>query len=166
MNTRHPQGKFNTGSIRGELPQEGRWYEDRAQGRQIASDFTAAPGMVPSNPVNFQSARPVPSTFQYDAIANGLTTYGNPYGDGRTFLRGEEPLLTTPGPAASLIQAAAPAADAAAQSRTPGYGYGANSPLARIDAAQQLQPPAPLGMSTSPKLTASGPQRDVPRDAA
>lgn len=165
MNNRHPQGKHNTGSVRGDMPQEGRWYANRAEEREAARAFTAASGMVPTNPRNFYAAKARPSEFRYDAIADGLATYGNPYGDGRRFVRGEEPVLTTPKAAANLIAAAEPAPGAMDQVRTPGYGFGVDSPLARIDAAQLQQPSRPRGMSTSPSLTSNGPQRDVPRNA-
>lgn len=172
MNSRHPQGRFNTGPVRGETPQEGRWYEDRAQGREISRDFTAASGMVPTNPRNFYSSKGRPSEFQYDAIAQGLIPRTNPYGDGRQFVRPEEPLLTTPGPAANMVMAQEPAKGAEAQVNTPGYGFGMGSRLSQIDGAMQQNPvppagamPAPvLGMSTGVSL-GSGPQRNVPRPA-
>lgn len=165
MNNRHPQGKHNTGSVRGATPEENRWYANRAEEREAARSFTAASGMVPSNPRNFYAAKARPSEFRYDAIADGLAVYGNPYGDGRRFVRGEEPVLTTPKAAAGMIAAAPPAPGAEAQPSTPGYGFGADSPLAKIDAAQQLQPAQPLGTSTSPSMTSNGPRRDVPRPA-
>lgn len=165
MNSRHPQGKHNTGTVRGNVPQAGRWYEDRAKGREINRDFTAASGMVPTNPSNYYSAKAKPSPFRYDAISDGLTTRISPYGDGREFVAGEEPMLTKPGPTAKMIEAAEPATDAAVQTRTPGYGFGQGSALNQIDAAQQKTPPAPMqpkGMSTGLAL-GGGPQRNVPK---
>jgi hypothetical protein len=171
MNSRHPQSRFNKGPIRGETPEEGRWFEDRAMGQEIKRDFTAASDMVPSNPRNFYSAKAKPSEYRYDAIADGLTTYVNPYGDGRRFVRQEEPLLTTPGPAAGLIAAAEPAKGAADQASTPGYGF-MDSRLSQIDGAMKQtpaaptmsEPAAPLGMSTGVSL-GSGPQRNIPKPA-
>lgn len=172
MNSRHPQSKHNAGPIRGELPQVGRWYEDRAMAREIDRDFTAAPGMVPTNPNNFYAAKAKPSEFRYDAIADGLATYASPYGDGRQFVRPEEPTLTTPAPAASIVAAAEPAKGATDQPRTPGYGLGMDSRLAQIDEAMEqnpsapaaVEPPQPLGMSTGLAL-GGGPQRNVPKPA-
>lgn len=167
MNNRHPQGKHNTGAVRGETPQPGRWYEDRAMGREISRDFTAAAGMVPSNPRNFYSAKAKASPFRYDAISDGLTTRSSPYGDGREFVAAEEPVLTTPGPAANMIAAAEPAKGATDQARTPGYGFGEGSTLSQIDASQQQTPVAPvqpMGMSTGLAL-GGGPQRNVPKPA-
>jgi hypothetical protein len=172
MNSRHPQGRYNTGEVRGETPQEGHWYEDRTMGREISRDFTAASGMVPTNPNNFYAAKAKPSEFRYDAIADGLTSYVSPYGDGRQFLRQEEPTLTTPGPAANMVAAAAPAKGAADQSRTPGYGFGAGSRLAQIDGAMQQNPAAPMAAEQAPTLGMStgislggGPKRNVPKPA-
>lgn len=170
MNSRHPQGRFNTGPVRGETPPENRWLEDRAQGREISRDFTAASGMVPTNPRNFYSSKGRPSDFQYDAIAQGLIPRTNPYGDGRQFVRPEEPLLTTPGPAANMVMAQEPAKGAEAQVNTPGYGFGAESTLGRIDGAMRQNPTPPpategsfaLGMSTGLTL-GSGPKRNVPK---
>lgn len=170
MNSRHPQGKHNAGPAKGETPQLDRWHEERALSREIARDFTAATGMVPTNPSNFYAAKGKPSEFRYDAIAEGLTTYVNPYGDGRQFQRQEEPTLTTPGPAADMIAAAPPAKGAADQSRTPGYGFGLESRLAQIDGAMQRPAAAPaskqavrpLGMSTGVALSGA-PQRNVPK---
>lgn len=172
MNNRHPQSRFNKGPVRGETPEEGRWFEDRAMGREISRDFTAASGMVPTNPRNFYSSKAKPSEFKYDAIADGLTTYSSPYGDGRQFVRPEEPTLTTPGPAAKLVSAAEPTKGAADQPRTPGYGFGGDSRLSQIDGAMQQTPAAPqtvqaapaLGMSTGVSL-GGGPQRNVPKPA-
>ena len=164
MNNRHPQGKHNTGAVRGETPQPGRWYEDRAMGREISRDFTAAAGMVPSNPRNFYSQKGKRSPFPYDAISDGLTTRSSPYGDGREFVAAEEPVLTTPGPMAKMIAAAEPAKGAMDQPRTPGYGFPGGGSLARIDAEQQQTPSAPsqpAGMSTGLSL-GGGPQRNVP----
>lgn len=164
MNHRHPQGKHVAGPVRGDTPQTGHWFEDRAMGREISRDFTAAPGMVPTNPNNFLAAKAKPSEFRYDAIADGLTTYASPYGDGRQFVRQEEPMLTTPGPAANLITAEEPIPGATDQPRTPGYGFGEGSTLSKIDSAMQKTPPAPLGMSTGVSL-GSGPKRNVPKPA-
>ena len=167
MNSRHPQSKHNAGPVRGETPQEGRWYEDRALGQEINRDFTAASGMVPTNPNNYFAAKARPSEFKYDAIADGLTTYASPYGDGRQFVRQEEPLLTTPGPAAQMVAASEPAKGATDQPRTPGYGFGMDSRLSQIDAAMQqapLAPAQPLGMSTGVSLSGA-PQRNVPKPA-
>jgi hypothetical protein len=165
MNNRHPQGRFNKGPVRGETPEEGRWFEDRAMGREINRDFTAAAGMVPTNPRNFYSAKAKPSEFRYDAIADGLTTYSSPYGDGRRFVRQEEPALTTPGPAANLVAAGDPEKGAADQVHTPGYGFGHESRLSAIDASMAQTPPRPLGTSTSPSLVAGGPRRNVPMES-
>lgn len=172
MNNRHPQGRFNKGPVRGETPEEGRWFEDRAMGREINRDFTAAAGMVPTNPRNFYSAKAKPSEFRYDAIADGLTTYSSPYGDGRQFVRQEEPALTTPGPAANLVAAGDPAKGAADQVRTPGYGFGAGSRLSQIDGAMQQNPQPPAAVESAPALGMStglslggGPQRNVPKSA-
>lgn len=170
MNNRHPQGRFNTGKVRGETPQEGRWYEDRAMGREISRDFTAASEMVPTNPNNFYSSKAKQSQWQYDAISQGFVPQANPYGDGRRFVRPEEPVLTTPGPAAKMIAAAEPSKGAMDQPRTPGYGFGSSSRLSQIDGAMQQTPVAPvagdvapaLGMSTSVSL-GGGPQRNVPK---
>ena len=172
MNSRHPQGKHNAGPAKGETPQVDRWHEERALSREIARDFTAAPGMVPTNPNNFYAAKAKPSEFRYDAIADGLTTYVNPYGDGRQFQRQEEPTLTTPGPTAKMIAAAPPDQGAADQPRTPGYGFGPESRLAQIDGAMQQaaaptaakKPARPLGMSTGVALSGA-PQRNVPKPA-
>ena len=167
MNTRHPQSKHNAGPIRGETPQEGHWYEDRTLGREISRDFTAASGMVPTNPNNYFAAKARPSEFRYDAIADGLTTYASPYGDGRQFVRQEEPTLTTPGPAAQMVAAAEPAKGASDQTRTPGYGFGMESRLSQIDAAMAKAPmpnQQPLGMSTGVSL-GGAPQRNVPKPA-
>lgn len=172
MNSRHPQGRFNTGPVRGETPPEGRWLEDRAQGREISRDFTAASGMVPTNPRNYESWKPRGSDWQYDAIAQGLIPRTNPYGDGRQFVRPEEPVLTTPGPAANMVMASEPAKGAMDQVHTPGYGFGMDSRLSQIDGAMQQSPtpppaaqPAPtLGMSTGLSL-GGGPQRNVPKPA-
>lgn len=172
MNRRHPQGKHVAGPIKGDTPEVGHWFEDRAMGREISRDFTAAPGMVPTNPNNFYAAKPLPSEFRYDTIADGLTTYASPYGDGRQFVKQEEPVLTSPGPAANLVSAAEPTKGAADQPRTPGYGFGEGSRLAQIDSAMQkipAQPRAaestqPLGMSTGLSLGA-GPKRNVPKTA-
>lgn len=167
MNSRHPQSKHNAGPVRGEIPQEGRWYEDRALGREINRDFTAASGMVPTNPNNYFAAKARPSEFRYDAIADGLTTYASPYGDGRQFARQEEPMLTTPGPAAQMVAAAEPVKGATDQPRTPGYGFGMESRLGQIDAAMRQTPLAaaqPLGMSTGVSL-GGAPQRNVPKPA-
>lgn len=167
MNNRHPQGKHNTGAVRGETPQPGRWYEDRAMSREIGTRFTAASGMTPSNPGNFYSQKAKASPFRYDAISDGLTTLSNPYGDGREFVPAQEPMLTKPGPTANMIAASEPAKGAADQVRTPGYGFGQGSTLSQIDAAQQQTPapPAqPMGMSTGVTL-GSGPQRNVPKPA-
>jgi len=167
MNNRHSQAKYNTGPVRGETPQPGRWYEDRAAAREAKTRFTAASGMVPTNPRNYESTkgRPAPPEFRYDAISDGLTTRVNPYGDGREFVAQEEPLLTVPGPAANIIAAAEPAKGAADQPRTPGYGFAGGGSLAQIDAAQQQTPAAPvqpMGMSTAVSL-GGGPQRNVPK---
>jgi hypothetical protein len=162
MNNRHPQGKHNTGAVRGEMPQPGRWYEDRAKAREIGTRFTAAAGMVPTNPGNFESTKARPSAFRYDTISDGLTTRVNPYGDGREFVTQEEPLLTVPGPAAAIIAAAEPVKGAGDQPRTPGYGFSGGGSLARIDQAQQQNPAPPMGMSTSVAL-GGGPQRNVPK---
>lgn len=170
MNNRHPQGKHVAGPVKGDTPEVGHWFEDRSLGREISRDFTAAPGMVPTNPINFYAAKAKPSEFRYDAIADGLTTYASPYGDGRQFVRQEEPVLTTPGPAAAMVTAEDPAKGATEQPRTPGYGFGAESRLAQIDGAMQQNPPAlrnadaaePLGMSTGISL-GSGPKRNVPK---
>lgn len=172
MNNRHPQDKHNTGKVRGEEPQTERWYEDRAQGREISRDFTAAPGMVPTNPRNYYSAIGKASPYKYDAIADGLTTYASPYGDGRMFGKQQEPVLTQPGPAANIVAAAEPAKGAADQVHTPGYGFGGGSKLSQIDSAMQQTPAAPapadaapvLGMSTGLSL-GGGPQRNVPKPA-
>lgn len=172
MNNRHPQGKHVAGPIKGETPAEGHWFEDRTMGREIQRDFTAAPGMVPTNPTNYYAAKAKPSEFRYDAIADGLTTYVSPYGDGRQFVRPEEPVLTTPGPTAAIVAADGPAKGATDQPRTPGYGFGAGSRLAQIDGAMQQDPQAPrateaaqpLGMSTGIAL-GSGPKRNVPKRA-
>jgi hypothetical protein len=164
MNNRHPQHKNKTGPVRGETPQPGRWYEDRAKGREISSRFTAASGMTPTNPNNFESTKGRPSPFKYDAISDGLTTRVSPYGDGREFVAGEEPVLTTPGPTADMIASAEPAKGATDQPRTPGYGFAGGGSLAQIDAAQQQTPAAPaqpMGMSTGLSL-GGGPQRNVP----
>lgn len=165
MNSRHPQSKHNAGPVRGDTPQEGRWFEDRAMGREINRDFTAAAGMVPTNPSNFYAAKGRPSEFRYDAIADGLTTYVSPYGDGREFVRPEEPTLTTPRPAAQIVAAAEPLQGASDQPRTPGYGFGVDSRLSQLDAAMQKIPKAPsqpLGMSTGVAL-GGAPQRNVPK---
>lgn len=167
MNNLHPQHKNKTGPVRGETPQPGRWYEDRAAAREARTRFTAASSMVPSNPRNYYSAKAQPSPFDYDAIAKGLTTRVNPYGDGREFVGQEEPVLTTPGPTANMIAAAEPAKGAADQPRTPGYGFAGGGSLAQIDAAQQqtpAAPSAPMGMSTGLSL-GGGPQRNVPKPA-
>lgn len=172
MNSRHPQGRFNTGPVRGETPPEGRWLVNRAEERQAKQAFTGAPEMVPTNPRNYYSSKARPSEFQYDAIAQGLIPRTNPYGDGRQFVRPEEPLLTTPGPAANMVMASEPAKGAMDQVHTPGYGFGMDSRLSQIDGAMQQSPtpppaaqPAPtLGMSTGLSL-GGGPQRNVPKPA-
>jgi hypothetical protein len=128
--------------------------------------------MVPTNPNNFYSSKARPSEFRYDTIADGLATYASPYGDGREFVRPQEPVLTTPGPTSNLIASAEPAKGAADQARTPGYGYGGSSRLGQIDAAMQQTPAAPadaapaqpLGMSTGISL-GGGPQRNVSKPA-
>lgn len=160
MINRSPQSKH----LPGEVPAVGHWFENRPATRQAAKSFTAAPGMVPTNPQNYQSALPQPAPFvpKYDTIGDGLTLYSNPYGDGYAFAAPQLPQRTVPAPAAAVIQAPPPAPGAELQLGTPGYGFGAGSPLTRIDAAQQQ---TPRGMSTSPSLVSGGPQRDVPKPA-
>ncbi len=167
MNKRHSQAKYHTGPVRGELPQVGRWYEDRAAAKEAQTRFTAAGGMVPTNPRNYESSKAVPTRFtpRYDAISDVLTTRVNPYGDGREFVAPEEPVLTTPGPTANMIAAADPAKGAMDQPRTPGYGFSQGSALSQIYAAQQMTPATPvqpMGMSTGLAI-GGGPQRNVPK---
>lgn len=171
MNSRHPQGKHVAGPVRGDTPETGHWFEDRAMGREISRDFTAASGMVPTNPNNFFAAKAKPSEFRYDAIADGLTTYASPYGDGRQFVKPEEPILTTPGPVSSLITTMGIQEGAETQPNTPGFGFGPGSRLMQIDESMSrgTQAPGggvterPLGMSTSLSL-GSGPKRNVSRN--
>lgn len=170
MNRRHPQGKHVAGPIKGDTPEVGHWFEDRAMGREIRSDFTAATGMVPTNPNNFYAAKPLPSEFRYDSIADGLTTYASPYGDGRQFVKQEEPMLTTPGPASAMIASTGVQKGAETQPNTPGFGFGPGSRLAQIDenmprlarSPENNAATGPLGMSTGLSL-GSGPKRNVTR---
>lgn len=160
MNPRHPQSQYLEGPIRQLEP--GRWSQDQAQARTMSRQFTAAGGMVPTNIQNYLSTQPAASQFEYDLISKGLVPQVSPYGDGRRVDMPETAVLTTPGPV--MPQVPPPAKGAELQLNTPGYGFGPGSPLERIDAAQyNAPPPPPLGMSTSPSVAASGPQRDVPK---
>lgn len=152
---------------------EGHWYQDRAAARDIQRQFSnGAP--VPNNPVNLRSFQRQASPFPYDPIAKGQVTQVSPYGDGRTFLsHAQEPVAVQPTPVGALMAAPelTPGVEVQAFLQTQGYGEG--SPLARIDAAQQVSAPqqaapaAPqqLGMSTSPSLINPGTRRDVPMGA-
>jgi len=163
MNPRHPQSQYLEGPVRQLQP--GQWNQDREQARTMDRQFTAAGGMVPTNIQNYLSVQPAPSQFGYDLISKGLVPQVSPYGDGRRVEVPETAVLTTPGPA--MPQVPPPVRGAELQVNTPGYGFGPGSPLNRIDAAQRYNAPLPppLGMSTSPNVAASGPQRDVPKPA-